>query len=181
MKIKNNSAAIFSITVGDSLVRLSPWSTTTISNLYYDEVVEQAKKFDFLFVDSLSDQTGLDLTLTFGQVRSLNTIPVTLIAAPSQTGKVLVVTGVYASLQYNSVPYTSSDKIEIRYQNQSGQLIAEFSNAFLTSSSSLLRYVSPAGELTLTKDVPIIVTSASNPTLGNSPIKLRVYYRTEVI
>jgi hypothetical protein len=181
MKIRNNSSAIFSIKTGSSLVQLAPWSTTTISNSYYDEVMTQAKKFDFLFVDSLTDQTGLDLTLTFGQVRSLNTIPVTLIPAPSQAGKVLVVTGIYASLQYNSAAYVSSDKIEIRYQNQTGQLIAEFSNSFLTSASSALRFLPLANELILTKDVPIIVTSASNPTIGNSSIKLRVYYRTEVI
>lgn len=120
----------------------------------------------------------VDVTIPTASVLTLFDTPVTLVAAPG-AGKAIVVEAVYCTIDYNSAAYViqTGDTLNINYTG--GSTVAAFNEAFLESSADARAYVKPA----VAQMVPAVNTAVSakisttNPTTGDSDLKLRVYYR----
>lgn len=122
---------------------------------------------------------SVDVSLTSAQIKLLLTTPITLIAAPG-AGLSIQVVQVFASLTFNSIAYaaTGGDVMEVRYTNGSGTQLASVSQSILISASSTSEYSNGVSPIVPVDNAPVVVRMAHNPTLGNSPIIVRVYYRT---
>lgn len=120
----------------------------------------------------------VDVSLTAAQIKALLTTPITLVAAPG-AGLSIQLLQVLASMTFNTVVYTNAtaDALEVRYTNGSGTLLASVSNSLLVSSASTSEYSNGSSPVTPVDNAAVVVRMAHNPTLGNSPIVIRVYYR----
>lgn len=127
-----------------------------------------------------------DVTITSAQLLALNATPQTLVAAPG-SGKALVFGGAVAFLDYNSAAYAvdAADNLQIRYTDGSGQLVAVCeTDGFLTLTADAARYIQPLVGSTTISDITPVANAAlvafmasSEVITGDSPLKLRVYYR----
>lgn len=132
-----------------------------------------------------------DITITSAQLKALNATPVQLIAAPG-TNLALVCLGAIFYLPYNTTAYATpaaASDLGIKYTNGSG---AEASarvetTGLLDASSSQLRYVGEAakgavgavGDITPVANAALVLhnLSATEYTTGDSPLKVRVFYK----
>lgn len=120
------------------------------------------------------------VTIATGDVLTLHGTPYTLVAAPG-AGKAVIIEGLSCKLVFNSVAYTGSNALEVRYTDGSGaKLTADLSSAFLNSASGT-NYAYVAGvtsQLTPVANAAVVVAVPSaNPGAGNSPLVFKVKYR----
>jgi hypothetical protein len=116
-----------------------------------------------------------EITLTSAQILSLNTTPITLISAPG-SGNYIVVHKVVGSIDYNSTPYTSGDLI-LQYTGGTG--CATLPDDLAEATTDEVFYVD--GKVDGTGSAGIneaveIYSFGSDPTTGNSDIKIIVFY-----
>ncbi|HLD90234.1 MAG TPA: hypothetical protein VI911_04340 [Patescibacteria group bacterium] len=127
-------------------------------------------------------------TITSAQVLDLKDTPKTLVAAPG-SGKALVFKEAHLFLDYNSAVYVigtaSTDDMEIRYTNASGQEVASIEmTGFVDQTNDEHVIVKPASAAVATPEaiVPVenaaLVLTVSNAdlTTGDSPIYFEVEY-----
>ena len=79
----------------------------------------------------------------------------------------------------------AADNLQIRYTDGSGQLVAVCeTDGFLTLTADAMRYIAPLSASTTISDITPVANAAlvafmanSEVITGDSPLKLRVYYR----
>lgn len=128
----------------------------------------------------------VDVTLSSANILALFTTPQVLIAAPG-AGKMILVEDVFATMVYNSTTYAcNAAGASLFYKSDaSGQAVgATITQGFIQSASGTnFQYVrggtSAVTDVTanLANQPVAIKASTSDPTTGNSVIKIRVYYR----
>lgn len=119
------------------------------------------------------------VTLTPAQVLALHTTPVVLVPAMGARSYVLV-DSVEARLAFNSVAYTGTNALEVRYTDGSGtKATADLPSAWLDSSSTAYQHASGvATALTPTANAAIVAAvPTANPAAGNSPVNFITNYR----
>lgn len=121
-----------------------------------------------------------DITITTAQMLTLNTVPVSLVAAPG-AGLALVPVQLFSTLTYNSAAYsTNASGASVKYTDGSGVAPGlTLTQAFLQSSAnSSLNVMASATAYIPTANAPLmLVAASSDPTTGNSALKVRIYYR----
>lgn len=119
-----------------------------------------------------------DITISSSEVLAIFTTPKTLIAAPG-AGLAIAVEAIYSTISFNTTAYAAGTGETLNIQYDSGPTVASLTEAFVESAASARAYV-PATTSTVAPAVNTALVakmSATNPTLGNSPIKIRVIYR----
>ena len=119
-----------------------------------------------------------DVTIPTADVLTLYTTAYELIPAPG-AGNCILVEGVYATIDYASATYSAgSNTLDVRYTNSSGDLVAQLTNAFLTSSADGRAQADMQAETVPVVNAAVVAhVPSANPTTGDSDIKVRVYYR----
>jgi hypothetical protein len=131
----------------------------------------------------------VDVTLTAAQVKALNASPITLVAAPG-AGFANVFEGAIVAFTYGTVAYggiAAGEDLAIRYTDGSGaQAGAVETTGFLDQTSSQMRYVRPfanaaaalVSDVTPVANAPLVAHMLTGEiTTGDSPVKVRVFYR----
>lgn len=120
-----------------------------------------------------------DTTLTAAQVKLLNTTPIQLIAAPG-AGLSVVPVKVMATMVYGTATYScNASGASLFYTDGSGaQPGLTLTQAFIQQTASSSLFVNGAATAFVpTANAKIVIKAAtSDPTTGDSPIKIRVYY-----
>lgn len=134
---------------------------------YAEEAVDQGTRW-------------VELKLTSAQVKTLNQTPVLAITSPG-SGKMLIPIGVYGFLDYESAPwaFNSNNHIDIEYGGgQSGNIGVSIGEDKLGEATADTATYTPAQEVVGSSNTALYVhTSGGNPTVGDSPIWLRIYYK----
>lgn len=117
-----------------------------------------------------------DVTLTTAQLLALFTTPVSVLPAPG-AGYANIVTAVYGSISYNSATYSGANNIVLKYTDASGVTVATFTAAFLNSSASAGYLAIGASGVAAANAAIVASMGTANPTVGDSALKLRIYYR----
>lgn len=125
-----------------------------------------------------------NVTVTTGQLLALNATPKELVAAPGAGMGVILVDAQFM-LDYNAAAYAglaAGEDLEIRYTNGSGPLVATIeTTGFLDATADAYRHVYPssAAAITPVANAALILCLASGEIItGDSPLKVRVRYRT---
>lgn len=116
--------------------------------------------------------------LTTAQVLALHTTPVSLIPAPG-AGKYIEVISVVAKTTFNTIAYTGSNALELRYTDGSGvkvtgDIAAALVNAAATRADKAL---GAAVAVMVANAAVVAVVPVADPAAGNSPITIDVLYR----
>lgn len=121
-----------------------------------------------------------DIKLTAAQLDTLNATPVELLPAPG-AGRILEVIGVVAFLDFVSAALElGSGVLDLRYENSSGGIAAQLTNAFVESAADA--YFKAYGrDCVMLANKAIVAHASADVTSGDSIIYLRVYYRTVVV
>lgn len=121
----------------------------------------------------------VDVTIPYADVRTLNTAPYQLVAAPA-AGYMLVFDGIRISLDYGAAAYTSVQDATIRYTNGSGQTCATLTGSgFFSATADAVRYLYPvaAAAFTPVAEAAIVLAGETgNMADGDSPLNIRVFY-----
>lgn len=125
-----------------------------------------------------------DVTITTGQLLALNAAPKTLVAAPG-AGKAIIPVDMQLFLDYNTIGYAgiaAGEDLELRHTNGAGQLFATVeTTGFLDAVADAFRHIYPlaAAASTPVDNAALVLCLASGEiTTGNSPLKVRIRYRT---
>jgi hypothetical protein len=127
-----------------------------------------------------------DTTLTALQVKALFTTPIVVVTAPG-AGKMIIVQEMFVTMVYGAATYScNASGASLFYKSTAaGQAVGiTLTQAFIQASSGS-NYAHVRGGVTLITDVTAnldnqavaIKAATSDPTTGDSPIKIRVYYR----
>jgi len=125
----------------------------------------------------------VDVTITTAQILALNATPQTIVGAPG-ANKAIIPMGVVLYLPFNSVAYSgiaSGEDFSFKYTNASGAEVLQVeTTGFLDASASAVRFAQPnATLLTPVANAAIVLHLLSGEVAaGNSPLKIRFYYRT---
>ncbi len=126
---------------------------------------------------------SVDVTITAAQMLALNATPQSLVTAPG-AGYALVFVGAVAFLDYNSAAYAgiaAGEDLSIKYTDGSGLEVGVLeTTGFLDQTADQLRYVPPkavAGFTPVANAALVLQILTGEITTGDSPLKLRVYYR----
>ena len=119
------------------------------------------------------------VTLDSSKVRLLHTVPDTIIPAQG-ANTIIVVTSIFYSLEYNTVPYSAATGTTLQIIlggstiNNNNNFLGYSSNAVYGINSS--GYGGQSGSIT-TANAPLTLTvGSSNPSVGNSSLKVTVLY-----
>ena len=119
-------------------------------------------------------------TVTSSEILSMGTTPITLIQGQG-TGTLTVLGPIFLSMDYNGTAY-SNENIEIEYDNAS-QIYNV--SSFLNSNVDRIYTREPSATLNLGGglgyDIRMTTVSGSNPTTGNSDIKVTLFYKVITI
>lgn len=128
--------------------------------------------------------TSVDVTVATGELLALFATPKQLVAAPG-AGKALILIDAQFSLVYNSAAYAgiaAGEDLQISYTNGAGVKVADVeTTGFLDATANAYRHVYPLAD---TAKIPaanaalVLSLLSGEITTGNSPLKVRVRYRT---
>lgn len=135
----------------------------------------------------IATDTGIataDVIIATAELLALNAVPKELVAAPG-AGKAVILVDLQAMLDFNTVAYdgiAAGEDLEVRYTNGAGQLVATIeTDPFLAAVADAYRHIYPAAAAAITPvaNAALVMRLASGEiATGNSPLKLRVRYRT---
>ena len=137
---------------------------------------------DFASAIINGQKSWVDVTITAAQALASFTTPVVVIAAPG-AGKAIIVESAVASLVYVSATYAwNAGGALLKYKADASGASSgiTFLEAFLESSSGTNVQFVRGAATAHSPDInqPLVFQSAAaDPTTGDSPIKIRVYYR----
>lgn len=133
---------------------------------------------DTQFTDKLRNAqvSYKDVTVTAAQMDTLNATPVSLVAAPG-AGKILVLDRVVAFLDAGATPFElGSGTVDVRYQNSSGGLAAQLTNAFVESATDAY-FVAYGRDVLALVNQALVLYASADVTAGDGVLYLRLYYR----
>lgn len=135
----------------------------------------------------IANDTGIvteDVTISSAELLALHATPKELVAAPG-AGKAIILIDAQLHLDYNAAAYAgiaAGENLEIRYTDGSGQLVATIeSDGLLDATADEYRHVLPqsAAASEPVSNAALIMCLASGEVItGDSPLKVRVRYRT---
>lgn len=122
-----------------------------------------------------------DKTLTAAQVKALNGTPIEVLAKPA-AGAAVIPVGAIAFMDYGTVAYdgvAEGEDLTLRYKDGNGaQLLTFETTGFLDQGSDQIRYAFPvATNITPATEAVVAHMAAGDIATGDSPIKIRFYYR----
>lgn len=139
----------------------------------------------YVFSTNATDIQTATVTIAAADLKTMNATPVSVIASPG-LGYANVLESAVLFMDYASVAYTgvgSGDDITLRYTNSSGATIATVETVgFLDQASDQVRFVRPTttAEITPVANAAIVAhisTGEIYTNAGDSPLKLKLYYR----
>jgi hypothetical protein len=129
----------------------------------------------------------VDVTLTAAQVKALNATPQQLVPAPG-AGFANIFQGAVLFMPYAAAAYTvpAGSDLSFKYTNGAGLEVGQVeTTGFLNQTANQTRWARPhaaaSGDNSInpTANAAIVLHMLSaEVTVGDSPLKLRVYYRT---
>lgn len=135
----------------------------------------------------IANDTGIvtvDVTVATGELLALNATPKQLVAAPGAL-KAIILVDAQAMLDYNSAAYAgiaAGEDLQISYTNGAGVKVADIeTTGFLDATADAYRHVYPladAAKAPAANAALVLSLLSGEITTGNSPLKLRVRYRT---
>ena len=130
------------------------------------------------------EERYVDVTVTSAQLLALNATPQTIVAAPG-AGKALIFIGALVFLDYNSAAYAGiaeGEDLSVKYTDGSGLEVGKLeATGFLDGTADAVRFgpASPVAGFTPVANAALVLHMLTGEvTTGNSPLKLRVFYRT---
>lgn len=134
-------------------------------------------------ISLLSQLQSTDLiTITTAQLLALNTTPITLVTSPG-SGKAIVPVFALLFLDFNTTAYdgiAGGEDLALRYTNSSGEIAGQIeATGFLDASADAHRVAQFSGLFVPTANAALVLHMLSgNIATGNSPLKLKLFYRT---
>ncbi len=130
---------------------------------------------------------SVDVTISAAEMLALFASPRTLVQAPGAI-YALVFVGAIAFLDYNSAAYAgiaAGEDLAIKYSDAAGLEVGQCeATGFLDQTADQLRYIRPhhaasgANQITPVPNAPLVLHMLTGEVItGNSPLKLRVYFR----
>jgi len=165
----------------------SGWSFKRIVDAINTMLTELYATQTSLALSTASVTRFVDVTISSAELLALNATPKTLVAAPG-AGLALVFEGAVAMLDYNSAAYdgiAAGEDLAVKYTNGSGLQVAACETVgFLDQTADTVRFIqgyraaSGASDITPVANSPLVAQLLTGEiATGNSPVKLRVYYR----
>ena len=126
---------------------------------------------------------SVDVEITTTELLALFTTAIDIVPAPG-AGKALILLGAILFLDYNSAAYggiAAGEDLTINYTDKNGAVLATIeTTGFLDQTNDEVRYVYAASAAAITPVANAVLCLhllVGNITTGDSPLKLRVYYR----
>jgi hypothetical protein len=135
------------------------------------------------FVNAMMDGMTFweDTTITSAEILTLNTTPIQIVAAPSASTIAVIPLAMFGTITYNSTTYSvAAGGLVMKYTDGAGTAPGlVFTQAFAQSGASSSQWVNASTTaFTPTAGAKLVLQAAtSDPTTGNSALKVRVYYR----
>lgn len=129
---------------------------------------------------SLNILQWVDVNIANAAIDTMNATPVSLVAAPG-SGKLLQFLGAIVVNNFVTAALElGSGTMDIRYQNSSGGLAGQITNAFVETAATGYFTVAPLACIMLSNQALVIHASA-DVTSGGGNLSIRTYYRTVTI
>ena len=121
-----------------------------------------------------------EVKLTSAEVKRLYSTPILVVTSPGE-GKAIVPIGAYSYLDFQSAAwaFNSNNHVDVEFGGSgSGNIAISIAEDKLGEATSDTIVYTPATETVLSENKGLWVhTSGANPTVGDSPIWIRVYYK----
>jgi hypothetical protein len=116
------------------------------------------------------------IVLTPTQVKALFSTPITLVPAYG-AGTFIEVQNISAKLTYGSAQYAGANNLEFRYTDGSGVKVTSDITAAWLNSAATAYYSAPSAAGVAAANAPVVVAvPTANPTTGDSPVTLEVWF-----
>lgn len=135
----------------------------------------------------IATDTGIataNVTVATAEVLALNAVPKELVAAPG-AGMAIIVEDIQLMLDFATAAYdgvAGGEDLEVRYTNGAGALIATIeTTGFIDQGADAYRHVRPttaAAIAPVANAAVVLDLAAGEIATGDSPLKVRVRYRT---
>lgn len=117
----------------------------------------------------------LRINVSSAELLAINGTPKELIPAPG-AGKIIIPTFIVIYYDYNSIAYTVTDTLDLEYGTSNTNIDSATADILKATSDYIHR-----GFIALPNGTPypnesIIFTMAGNPTVGNSPLVMDIWY-----
>jgi len=138
-------------------------------------------------LDGVGEMRAVDKIVSSAEILALGATPITLVAAPGIATKYLEFLGASVFLDYGGTAYASDagEDLAIRYTGGSGTIVStQIDGTGLHATADTLWALRPANatselETALTANAALVLDNVGSGEVitGNSPLKIRVYYR----
>jgi len=160
-------------------------SAATLGDMSYQTLTNEGNVFSLFGTTLAGNQDyGVRLakgTLTSGQVLTLNTAPITVIAAPG-AGKMINILSVATKLTFGTAAYAANTQLSLKYVGAAYNACTDAST-LVSGASRTLRWdqvVSTTASATNTQMIENagvqITVNTGNPTTGDSSVDYYIYY-----
>jgi hypothetical protein len=160
-------------------------SAATLGDMSYQTLTNEGNVFSLFGTTLAGNQDyGVRLakaTLTSGQVLTLNTAPITVIAAPG-AGKMINILSVATKLTFGTAAYAANTQLSLKYVGAAYNACTDAST-LVSGASRTLRWdqvVSTTASATNTQMLENagvqITVNTGNPTTGDSSVDYYIYY-----
>lgn len=127
-------------------------------------------------IDKMDDLQFADVTISSSQMDTLNATPVSLVAAPG-SGKMIEFLGATVINTFVTTAFElGSGTVDFRYENASGGLCGQLTNAFVESVATAYFRAAPLACVGLLNKA-LVAHASADVTAGGGNLKIRCYYR----
>lgn len=128
----------------------------------------------------VQNMQSVDVAIANAALDTMNATPVQLVAAPG-SGKAVQVTSVFCFNDFVTAALElGSGTLDVRYENSSGGLAAQFTNAWAESAADAYMSAPGLAVVALTNKA-IVMHASADITSGGGNLACRVHYRTITI